>query len=304
MILLVSIGISFYNAEAYLLDAVRSVFAQTYTDWELILIDDGSTDASLSIARSISDPRVRVYSDGDNRKLPYRLNQITALAKGEFIARMDADDLMSPVRLESQVNFLAENEDIDLISCGVCSLSNDNKPIGLRVKCQPSQIDFHSLLSGASGIVHASVLGRASWFRRNQYNVNNLLAEDYELWIRSFEKGDLKILILPLAYYYYRESGNVSKNKLLMAYESQRKLIWQYVNVSAEGLVALKILVQYYIKSMVVHILASLGKLSYLLDRRNVVFESSAAKQSFEDDILSILNYEVPLIADGVVRKR
>jgi glycosyltransferase involved in cell wall biosynthesis len=74
-----TIGIPFYNAEAYLGDAIRSIFAQTYHDWELILVDDGSTDRSLEIARAVRDPRVRVISDGQNRRLPYRLNQITAV---------------------------------------------------------------------------------------------------------------------------------------------------------------------------------------------------------------------------------
>ena len=89
----ITIGIPFYNAEAYLADAIRSVFAQTYEDWELILIDDGSTDNSLAIARSVDDPRVRVYSDGKNKKLASRLNELTQLATYEFIARMDADDV-------------------------------------------------------------------------------------------------------------------------------------------------------------------------------------------------------------------
>src|SRR5690554_4188978 len=91
----VSIGIPFFNAEAYLLDAIKSVFAQTHQNWELILLDDGSTDRSLEIARSIDDPRVRVYSDGQNKHLAARLNEIARLARYEYLARMDADDLMA-----------------------------------------------------------------------------------------------------------------------------------------------------------------------------------------------------------------
>ena len=99
----ITIGIPFYNAEVYLADAIRSIFAQTYQEWELILVDDGSTDSSLEIARSVKDSRVRVIADGVNRRLPYRLNQITAEAKYDLIGRMDADDIISPVRFEKQL---------------------------------------------------------------------------------------------------------------------------------------------------------------------------------------------------------
>src|SRR5512136_1054483 len=79
----VTVGIPFYNAGQTLADAVRSVFAQTLTDWELILLDDGSTDRGLEFARSIDDPRVRVVSDGRNLRLAARLNQIAEFARAE-----------------------------------------------------------------------------------------------------------------------------------------------------------------------------------------------------------------------------
>src|SRR5690349_10645893 len=103
---LVTVGIPFFNNASSLSDALRSIFAQTFTDWELILADDGSTDESLSIARSVRDPRVMVMSDGGNRGLVFRLNQITSAARGKYIARMDADDLSHPARLQRQVSLL------------------------------------------------------------------------------------------------------------------------------------------------------------------------------------------------------
>ena len=90
---LISVGIPFYNSEKYLADAIKSVLAQTFQNWELILVDDGSTDNSLETAREFEkqDSRIRVISDGKNKKLPARLNQIIAESKGEYIARMDAE---------------------------------------------------------------------------------------------------------------------------------------------------------------------------------------------------------------------
>ena len=103
---LVTIGLPFYNDRLTLELAIKSIFAQTYKNWELILVDDGSTDGSLNIAKKITDKRVRIISDEKNKGLIFRLNQIASLAKGKYLARMDADDLMQPTRIEKQVEFL------------------------------------------------------------------------------------------------------------------------------------------------------------------------------------------------------
>src|SRR5688572_8039312 len=108
----VTVGIPFLNGKRTLVDAVRSVFAQTFTDWELILMDDGSTDGSADLVRGIDDPRVRLVSDGVNRGLCDRLNQIASLAQGRYLARMDADDLMHAQRLERQVAYLNRHADV------------------------------------------------------------------------------------------------------------------------------------------------------------------------------------------------
>lgn len=104
---MITIGIPFYNAEAYLADAIKSVLAQTFKEWELILVDDGSSDNSLKIAKEFEkkDSRIRVISDGLNKKLPARLNQIINKARFNIIARMDADDLMDIERSEKQYFF-------------------------------------------------------------------------------------------------------------------------------------------------------------------------------------------------------
>ena len=111
----VTIGIPVYNAEAYLEYTICSVLAQTYRNWELIIIDDGSTDNSLLIAKKYEeiDNRIRVISDGINKKLPHRLNQIIHESKYDYIARMDADDLMSNDRIEKQISILNLNKSID-----------------------------------------------------------------------------------------------------------------------------------------------------------------------------------------------
>lgn len=290
----ISIGIPFYNAENYLADAIRSVFAQTYQDWELILVDDGSTDRSLEIARSISDKRVRVISDGINRKLPYRLNQIVAESKFDFIARMDADDLMSPRRLELQLSTLCNEPNIDIVSTGLCSLSNNDSPLGQRIYYRKDNLTLQDMLMGRAGIVHASILARADWFRRNSYDIDQRLTEDYELWLRAFSKGDFNLAIISEPLYYYREEGNVKAEKMLNAYASQRSLFMRYSKdgISMSDLAIL--LGASYFKTIIVRLLSLVGRVDVLRVARNNAISNIDSQNSFLAEIAQIKNTRVP----------
>lgn len=222
----VSIGIPFFNAELYFADAIKSVIQQSFQDWELILVDDGSTDRSLEIAKQFAkkDSRIRVISDGKNKKLPARLNQIIQEAKYDYIARMDADDLMHPNRIEIQLNILKENPSYDLISTGLVSIDDKNYVKGYR--------NVHNIIkadgsSNSFPIIHASILAKKSWCERNQYSLNFPRAEDYELWCRTAKKNDLRIIVLPDLLYFCREEGNIFPSKLISSYRdgySIRKL--------------------------------------------------------------------------------
>lgn len=290
----VSIGIPFYNAEDTLLDAIRSIFAQTHQNWELILVDDGSTDNSLALARSIKDPRVRVYSDGKNRKLAARLNQITKLAKYDFIARMDADDLVSPLRLEKQIKLLMSKPDIDLIATGLCSLSDDNKPVGVRCVKKGHMITPDNLLSSKSGILHASLLARRQWFERNPYNEKMKLAEDYELWIRSYSNNDLKIGFISEPLYYYREDGSVSRNKLMKAYFFNQKAIFNSAKDGFLNKIKIKYIINYLFKSAFIFFFSGVGALKIARNRRNSLDVDKLDFVFFENEILKIRNIELP----------
>lgn len=261
----VTIGIPFYNCEAFLAAAIKSVIAQTYENWELILVDDGSKDCSLEVAKSFADPRIRVISDGKNRKLSARLNQIISEAKGEYIARMDADDMLDPCRLEKQVRILKENPNIDLVSTGVASISNDNKIRGIR-NYYNIKLSKYNMVAGNIGIVHASILARKSWYLRHQYK-EGIIAEDYELWNRAYFNNDLNCYKIPEPLYYYREDGNVTYPKLMRAYKNQISIIPQY-RKDLSFIEFLKINLKMYLKILIIFILNSLGMLGILLSRR------------------------------------
>lgn len=289
----VTIGISFYNAEETLLDAIRSVFSQTHQDWELILVDDGSTDSSLKQARSIRDPRVIVHSDGCNKKLAARLNEINSLARHEFIARMDADDLMSHDRIEKQLRLLMKSPDHDLVSCGVVSMTDDLRPTGVRSASKNHKVTSKNIINGRSGIVHASILGRKAWFQRNPYDETLQVSQDTNLWIRAYAKNDLHIRIMRDPMYFYREDGNVNLRKLKQAYDVQRRTI---VNNGCGYPIAYRI-VAYAVASVKGLLLLGArhtGYLNLLRRRRNQDKISKALYEWIESEIEGIRMIELP----------
>ena len=291
----VSIGLPFYNSEQFLLDAIKSVFAQTHQEWELILVDDGSTDKSLDIARSIDDPRVRVYSDGKNKRLATRLNEINSLAKYDIVARMDADDLMDTDRIRKQLECLMEHPELDLVGTGVCSLTDDGEPVGIRRVSPNHHITEKALLAGQAGIVHASILGRKEWFMRNRYREDLPKSQDTNLWIRSFSKDDLNIAIIPEPLYYYREDGNVTANKLLLAYRVGRISIREDAKGRFTNRVRTKGLMALYAKSSAVTLLNWLGKMDVIRRRRNQQGIEAAEKAKVLSEIQTVQALQLPV---------
>src|SRR5438874_1140893 len=114
-----TIGLPVYNARLFLEDTLRSIFAQTFTDWELIAVDDGSTDGSGALLERLRDHRVRVFIEKGNRGLAARLNFIHENARGTYIARMDADDMMHPERMARQLAFLDQHPEVDVVGCSL-----------------------------------------------------------------------------------------------------------------------------------------------------------------------------------------
>jgi glycosyltransferase involved in cell wall biosynthesis len=183
---LITVGIPFYNAKGTLLEAIRSIFAQTFTDWELILVDDGSTDGSVDIARSIDDPRVRLLvPDGRNLRLAARLNQIAQAAKGEYIARMDADDLCHPERFTRQLEFLQTHPEVDVVGTSMCILDEQCQPSQKLIVAETNEAIFKNKYKGGVSIIHPTIMARAEWFRKWPYDGRDIRCEDYGLWMRS-----------------------------------------------------------------------------------------------------------------------
>ena len=199
---LVSVILPFLNAGPAFGPALRSVLQQTYSNWELLLCDDGSTDGSLAMARSIRDPRVTVWSDGQTKGLAARLNECLLRARGELVARMDADDVSYPPRLQSQVTFLEAHPEIDVVGCRMLIFGEGGSPLGKR----PLPLQHEEIVSNPAagfGLAHPTWMVRAAWYRQHQYNPQALRFEDAELLHRTYLTS--RFANLPQLLYGYRE---------------------------------------------------------------------------------------------------
>ena len=170
-----------YNSELFIKEAIDSILNQTFTDFELIIIDDASTDASVEIIQSYTDTRIQLVVKPQNSGYTKSLNYGLTIAKGEYIARMDSDDISLPTRFEKQVAFL--NENLDIVVCG----TQYNVMNSTKLSNHPTEHDAIKvkLLDGCY-IAHPTVMMNRKFLLNNNlsYNVNAEPAEDYDLWSR------------------------------------------------------------------------------------------------------------------------
>lgn len=194
----ISVVMSVYNGEKYLKDSIESILNQTYRHFEFIIIDDGSTDKSLSILNAYvkKDNRIIIISR-ENRGLAYSLNEGVKLAKGKYIARMDVDDISDKFRLENQLEYLEENEDVDILGSFVEIFGSDIQEDFLKIE-NWFNIKFNCrdikniLLKSGCCIAHSSVMLKKDIFKILIAYEEKYLCEDYNLWLRALKKG-LKI---------------------------------------------------------------------------------------------------------------
>ncbi|SET40783.1 glycosyltransferase [Paenibacillus sp. NFR01] len=198
----ISVLMPVYNMAAYVEEAICSILTQTYSDFELLILDDGSTDGTLDIVRKFDDRRIRVIAHSVNHGLIETLNQGIDLSSGEYIARMDGDDIALPHRFERQVAFMDVHQ-----HCGVCGSQAyllgkggvTTKPMGHEaIRCWQL---FHCTL------VHPTVMIRKSVLE--QHGIRYLYyfhAEDYEIWNRL--SAVTQVVNLPEVLLMYRQHPN------------------------------------------------------------------------------------------------
>ncbi len=284
---LVTVGIPFYNSERYLSDAVNSTLNQTYTNLEIILMDDGSTDSSLKIAQAFeqNDERVRLISDGKNMGLPKRLNQLSKLAKGIYYARMDADDIMFPNRIKFQVDYLLSNSKVDLLGTGLIAIDNNNAIIGSRIAGFSNKITLKTTIKDPWA-PHPSITGKSMWFKQNKYDETLRRSQDFELWIRTVENSNFVRLKEPLLF--YREASTSSMAKRLKSTQYSIKTFWKNKGKTGVVFSLMQIFIS-LVKLIVYFCFFIFGSTDTIIKKRSVKL-SDTEKGIYRDHLNKALN--------------
>ena len=185
-----------YNVEDYIAEAMDSILTQTYTDYELIIVDDGSTDRTPEIVRdNATDKKVKVITNATNQGLTKSLNIGIAEAKGKYIARQDGDDISLPTRLAEQVAFMEANPEIALLGTDMQVLNEDKLHVKKPKNPNPTFEDLlaHNSVVGASVMIRKSALDEVG-----VYDEAFRVTEDYELTLRVAKRFNVATLSKPL----------------------------------------------------------------------------------------------------------
>ena len=202
----ISVVMSVYNASPYLTEAIESILSQTFTEFEFIIINDGSTDKSTDIVQSFSDKRIKLVNQ-QNTGLAIALNHGIELANSNLIARMDADDICMPDRLEKQYNFLKENIDYILVGSNAEIIDKD----GNYVFTSSQKLSDKAIrtIFPNSPFFHPSVMFRKEYFYKvGEYSINMYTAQDLVLFYRMAKMGKIANLKESLIKYRIVPSAN------------------------------------------------------------------------------------------------
>lgn len=231
----ISVLMPVYNSERYLKQAIESILSQTFTDFEFLIIDDGSRDGSAALLQTYAaqDPRIKL-TIRHNCGIAKTLNEMLFQAKGELIARMDADDIALPDRFQQQVEFLHQHPEI--VCVGSAQEWIDSEGNFLREWSPPADDDtIQSLiLTGKSQICHPSaMMRRQAVLQVNGYNESMITASDLDLWLKLGEIGQLANLPDRLLKYRFHDSA-ISEKRLKEQHHNARSACqraWERRNI-------------------------------------------------------------------------
>ena len=181
-----------YNRERYAASAVDSILAQTYGDFELLVVDDGSTDRSVEILQSYTDSRMRVVQNDGNRGIPYTRNRGLELARGEYLLILDSDDWSFPDRMAKQVAFLDAHPDYAEVGSWGRFVDSEGRPAPKPLKRQPTRPeDVRATLVFSCCLNNRSIMGRTELLREYGYRAEFPRCQDYDLHVRLAERHKL-----------------------------------------------------------------------------------------------------------------
>jgi len=269
---LLTVALPVYNGGTTLAVAIRSILMQSFTDWELIVLNDASTDDSLTVMRSFDDPRIRLVEGETNIGLSSRLNMAVDMAKGSYFARMDQDDISFPERFEKQMNYLQDHPDIDLLATATIPFRGDGEVLG-RLPVSTAHEEICARPWNGFHMPHPTWMGKTAWFRQHRYDSSANGAEDQHLLLRSYRCSRFACLDEPLLA--YREGDRPLKKMLrsrrifARAYINQFILEWRYGMALLAAIIFLM-----KVAADVLNLLFGIGRM------RNTLLPLQAEKQS------------------------
>jgi glycosyltransferase involved in cell wall biosynthesis len=227
---LVSVIMTVLNGANTVGAAIRSIQLQTLQDWELVVIDNGSSDQSGAIVRGFDDSRIRLIREENTAWVAVRLNQAIGLSRGQFIARMDGDDICFPQRLALQVARLQQDPQVDLLGCRAVVFTDNGSlvgelPVGLTHREMAAR-PFHGF-----PFPHPTWCARAAWFRDNPYDAKLMYAEDQDLLLRTHRQS--KFGALETVLFGYRQN-RLALKKLIPGRRTFIGSLWRYGRRSGE----------------------------------------------------------------------
>lgn len=224
----ISVLMSVYNADKYLTEAMDSILAQTYPDFEMIVVNDKSTDKSGDILKAFAqkDPRIVILENAQNLGLTRSLNRGLAIAKGEYVARMDADDISAPDRFQKQVAFLDMHPDYSFVSCIGRYIDENGNPEQLRPFPETNE-EIYAMMPKVDAVMHPGVMFRRKDIAQiGNYCEDFRVVQDYDLWFRGMAAGYKFYNIQePLVLFRRDESYNTRKSTAyrLVDYQVRKK---------------------------------------------------------------------------------
>ena len=214
---LLSIIIPVYNAEKYIAESIQSVFDQTFTDWELIIINDGSTDNSEKIINSFSDRRIKYFKNDKNKGIVYSRNRGINEASGDFIGMLDADDIAHKEKFEKQINFLINNPQYGMVGTWARFIDENGKRLkgGWKLKADAEKIP--SIMLFKNYFLQSAVLYKKECIKNYKFTEGFDILEDYLIWYQIIK--DYKAWNLP----YYLVDYRVHPGGVTKKYDNQRR---------------------------------------------------------------------------------
>lgn len=225
----VSVIMSVYNAELYLAESIESILNQTYKNFEFIIIDDCSTDSSLDILNIYSqqDSRIKILQKKQNKgtqgfieNLNWGINE----AQGEYIARMDADDISMPHRFEKQVNFLDQNQSIFIVGAQIDLIDKSNKVIGEKIAACNNN-DIQKKMLKTIQLYHPVIMFRN---QNIKYREKTWYCEDYDLYLRLITEGKKMANLNEKLLQYRILNNSISRNNKFIKYLFLNKVFEMY----------------------------------------------------------------------------